>query len=220
VVVYALSDPGFLTGLDGLPGDDPEALDGVAFPVLSTPEGGPLAATRFVLNPRMLGEPGPDRDRLIRHELTHVAIGERDDGAPVWLSEGLAEYVSVQPLDPADRHIAGAAIAAAESGVRDLPADDTFNDGSSEANYGLSWWACEYVARSYGASLLWTLLDLLDQPDSTEDEQDAVLQEMLGIGRHELARRAARLLVVTFDPGSLAPPEPVETPASPESSDG
>ena len=54
--------------------------------------GGPVAATRFVLNPRDARPAGaPERDRLVRHELTHVAVGEHDDRAPVWLSEGIAE---------------------------------------------------------------------------------------------------------------------------------
>ena len=103
VVVYALSTTSFLARLPGLPGDDPSALDGVAFPVFATPNGGDLVATRFVLHPRMLDERGRARDRLVRHELTHVAIGEDDDDAPVWLSEGLAEYVAVQPRPPEKR---------------------------------------------------------------------------------------------------------------------
>jgi hypothetical protein len=97
VVVYALSTTAFLSTLPGLPGGDPTDVDAVAFPVLATPDddGGEIVGTRFVLHPRLLDEAGRDRDRLVRHELTHAALGEADDLAPVWLSEGLAEYVSV-----------------------------------------------------------------------------------------------------------------------------
>jgi hypothetical protein len=206
VVVYALSDDTFLSSLDDLPGEDPDSVDGVAFPVAATPDGGALAATRFVLNPRMLDDPGADRDRLIRHELTHVALGTRDDHAPVWLAEGIAEYVSVQVLAPSEQRVGGMALAAAERGVSDLPDDASFNDADSAAHYGLAWWACEYVARSYGRQALWDLLDREDQAGPTEAEQDQVLTSALGIDRHTLARRAARLMVVTFAPEPPAPP--------------
>ena len=46
----------------GCPGEDPSALDGVAFPVFAAPDGeggAELVATRFVLHPRMLDEAGP-----------------------------------------------------------------------------------------------------------------------------------------------------------------
>ena len=38
VVVYALSDPTFLAGLEDVPGDDPLDLDAVAFPVPAGPD--------------------------------------------------------------------------------------------------------------------------------------------------------------------------------------
>ncbi|HEU4812094.1 MAG TPA: hypothetical protein VFT00_08115 [Nocardioides sp.] len=214
VVVYALSDTAFLGAVDDLPGDDPDTIDGVAFPVPSKPGGHRMAATRFALNPRMLDHPGAERDRLVRHEITHVAVGERDDEVPVWLSEGLAEWVSVRPLAPQDRLIAEDAVAAAEIGVPGLPADDTFNDADSSAHYALAWWACEYVASTFGESTLWTLLEAMGEPEADPDE---VLLDQLGIDADELARKAARLIIVTFDPESL--PSPSESPSrSPSSS--
>lgn len=212
VVVYALSDDAFLSSLHGLPGGDPTTLDGVAFPVATTPDSTTVAATRFVLSPGMLARPGPERDRLVRHELTHVAVGEHDDRAPVWLSEGLAEYVSVRPLAPEDRLVPKTAVAEAEAGVSGLPADDTFNDGDSGAHYALSWWACEYVADSFGEPTLWRLLDDMHVRGADPEE---VLRSDLGIGEHELARQAAKLLVLTFDPEFLVPSgSPSETPTA------
>ena len=205
VVVYALSTSGFLTSIDDLPGDDPEKLDGVAFPVRSRP-GGPVASTRFVLHPRMLDHAGPERDRLVRHELTHVAVGTRDDLAPVWLSEGLAEYVSVRQLAPQDRLIPGAALEAARRGV-DLMADDaSFNGRNAATNYAIAWWACEYLADTAGPAAVWTLLDTFDRPDVDAQRQ---LRRMFGVGSKGLARRASRLIVATFDP---PPPEPKPEP--------
>ena len=200
VVVYALSDTADFEEINDLPGGDPEKLDGVAFPVQAGPRSARVAATRFVLHPRMLNEPGLARQRLIRHELTHVAVGARDDKVPIWLSEGLAEWVSVQPIPMAQRVISEGAVEAARAGPRDLPADDTFNGPHSGANYGLAWWACDWIATTYSPAMLWTLLDTMAAGDgTTQVEQDGVLQQLLGIDSHELARHAEQRILTTFD---------------------
>lgn len=202
VVVYALSDSDFLATLDDLPGGDPEHVDGVAFPVVTGEDGTPVT-TRFALHPSMLERPGPERDRLVRHELAHVALGARDDHAPAWLAEGIAEWVSVQPLPPEARRLPEEALSAAEAGVRRLPADETFNDADSAAHYGLSWWACEYLVASYGTESLWRLLDELDDPDDPETGQSEVLEGLFGISGPQLARRAAVMMINEYDPDFL-----------------
>ena len=224
VVVYALSDARFLAGVEGLPGDDPLAIDAVTFPVYARPGTGKVASTRFVLNPRMLATPGPSRQRLVRHELTHVALGERQDGVPTWFSEGLSEYVSVQALAPDARAISGAALEAAERGLTDLPSDDGFNGPASQANYGIAWWACEYLATSYDESMLWVLLDAMTGSEGA----DGALQRVLGIDEKKLARKAGRLMLDTYRPEPpKKEPEPSESPgdepsdeASEDPSDG
>lgn len=195
VVVYALSDDAVLARVDDLPGADPASLDGVAFAVTASPAGGPVASTRIVLNPRMVGRDGPERDRLVRHELTHVAVGSHDDRAPVWLGEGLAEWVSVRPLAPQDRLVAPGAVAAAERGLVDLPANDAFNDADAGVHYATAWWACEYLAATFGAPVLWSLLDAMDAPGA---DPDRVLHDVVGLGSRALARKAGRLIVATF----------------------
>lgn len=191
VVVYALSDPEFLLGLEGVPGDDPADLDALAFPVGES--------TRVALNPRMLDQAGRERDRLVRHELTHVAVGTRDDAVPVWLSEGLAEYVAVRPLAPEDRRIPEVAVRAAQAGVADLPDDTSFNGEGSDAHYGLAWWAIEYVADAYGEDVPWLLLDSMAEPGA---EPDAVLRDQFGTSTEDLAGQAARLILALYDPGA------------------
>jgi hypothetical protein len=187
VVVYALSDQTFMAGLEDVPGDDPEALDAVSFPV---GEG-----TRFVLSPRVLTASDAERDRLVRHELTHVAVGTADDRAPVWLSEGIAEWVSVQPLPPEDRRLPDAALAAAEERVPDLPDDDSFNDADSQAHYGLAWWVVEYVADSYGEEAPWRLLEALGAPGADADE---VLRDDWGTSTAELTAQAETMIRATY----------------------
>ena len=196
VVVYAMSDDTFLGSLEGLPGHDPTRLDAIAVPVLSSPESGVVAGTRIVLNPGMLDRPGPQRDRLIRHELTHVVVGSRDDLAPVWLGEGLAEYVSVRPMAPQDRQIPQSAVRAAEDGFSEMPVDEEFNNELSSEHYALSWWACEYLADSYGEAALWSLLDALGEGA----DQDQVLEKSFGIDSTQLASRAGRLLLASYRP--------------------
>ncbi|MDQ4052996.1 MAG: basic secretory family protein, partial [Actinomycetota bacterium] len=215
VVVYALSDTEFLSSIEDPPGGHPERLDGVAFPVEVSPTSDETAATRFVLHPRMLDRARAERDRLVRHELTHVAMGEHDDHAPVWLSEGLAEYVSVRPLAPQDRMIADTAIAAAKAGeITELPDDGTFNGADSAVHYSVAWWACEYLAGTFGQASLWTILDGFETTDaeSGPDGDDTRLEDMTGINSRTLARKAAKLMIATFDPGYDPTPQPTTEP--------
>ncbi|MBD8869600.1 hypothetical protein [Nocardioides donggukensis] len=199
VVLYALSDIRVLAELDNLPGGDPDRLDGVTFPVRGGPDGDRLAGTRFMLHPRMVDRNDDVRDRLIRHELTHVALGSRDDRVPTWLSEGLAEYVSVRPVPEFERRISRDAVAAARAGVVRLPAGSSFNGPKSGANYGIAWYACEHVADAYGEPALWRLLDAMRAGSGTrESDQGAVLREVIGVRGTDLAGAAGAKILATF----------------------
>ena len=139
VVVYAFSDTGFLASLEQLPGGDPDLVDGVAFPVPvddDDPAAG-AAGVRIVLHPRMLTRTDEARDRLVRHELTHVALGPRDDHVPAWLSEGLAEWVSVAPMAPEDRARRPVELSVLERTLLDAGASSGYRvDGLREAVAG------------------------------------------------------------------------------------
>lgn len=218
VVVYAFSDTAFLASLEQLPGGDPDQVDGVAFPVPldDTDPAAGAAGVRIVLHPRMLTRTDDARDRLVRHELTHVALGPRDDHFPAWLSEGLAEWVSVAPMAPEDRALSTESLEAARAGLAagdlDLPPSDGFNGASSGAHYGLSWWACEVLATTYGEGVLWDLVDRLDAEAAEGDgasgtslaeidaRGDDALRRLTGLTSAELARRAAKLVVTTYGP--------------------
>lgn len=200
VVVYALARPTFLSSMAGVPGGDPMAIDGLTFPVMSRPGQLRVAATRFVLNPRLLSADPDARDRLIRHELVHVALGSRDDRIPTWLSEGLAEYLSVKTLPPAERVISGDALDAARAGLTRLPDTATFNEVDSRANYGVAWWVCEAIAEAYGEGMLWTLVDQL----AGAVDPDAELELLLGVSGRRLARDAGELMLATY----VGEPEP------------
>lgn len=198
VVVYALSDTAVLAGLADVPGGDTELLDGVSVPVRAEVDGGPVASTRVVLHPRTVADGGAGRDRLLRHELVHVALGARDDALPTWLAEGLAEWVSVQPLAPADRTIARAAVEAARDGLDGLPEDQVFNGPGSAVNYGTAWFAVDHLATTYGAAALWELVEVLRVRGSDPATVDAVLTERLGLTSADLASAAGTRIVTTF----------------------
>jgi len=195
VVVYALSGTTFLRTLTNVPGGDPLAVDALTFPVLGGAGGRSVAATRVLLSPRLLSEDGPARDRLIRHELVHVALGPHDDRIPVWLSEGLAEYLSVRDVPPAERSISGEALEAARAGLTELPADATFNGPHSSRNYGVAWWVCEAIVEQYGEQVLWSLVDAL----GTSDDPGRDLERLLDTREGDLVRRAGDLMLATYE---------------------
>ena len=196
VVVYVLSDPAFLDSLDGLPVSDPERVGGATLPVPRDADegGGAVASYRIVLNPSVLDQDEAVLDRLVRHELTHVAVGEHARGVPLWFSEGLAEYVSVRPIAPADRRLQTDALNLAASGVSDLPSDEEFAGENAEGWYAVSWWVCEYIAATFGEDALWVLLDgLADGAD-----QQAVISDQLGISTSDLVEGGVDLMRATY----------------------
>lgn len=209
VVLYALSDPGYLDAFDNLPGGDPQHLDGVAFEVLggNPPE---RASTRIALSPVVLALRARDRDRLLRHELTHVALAGLDRDAPLWVSEGVAEWVSVQALAPEDRQVSEDGLdAAAAPGVR-MPASRSFNDEDAAAHYALAWWVMEYLVDLYGDQAPFALLDAFRaQPDVAER---ALVRQLVPFTVDQLARRAARLMLDTYRPEET--PSPDVTPST------
>ena len=74
----------------------------------STVTGTRAGGDRVVINPSTFGDLQPDGRRVvITHELTHVAIrSSTTRAAPLWLSEGMADYVGYLGLDcpaPASR---------------------------------------------------------------------------------------------------------------------
>ncbi len=197
IVVYALSDTRFLESLDELTGD-PTAVDGVTVSLPVSAHNSLIVATRVVLSPQAVLEGGETRlGRLVRHELTHVAVGVHDDRAPLWLSEGVAEWVSVRALAPEDRTIDPAAVAAAKAGELDrLPAEAEFKGSDPDVAYALAWWVCEWISATYGEQGVWTVLDGLSRPDVDPATETA---RLLRVSRSQLARRGAALLLRTYD---------------------
>ncbi|RNL64852.1 hypothetical protein EFK50_02360 [Nocardioides marmoriginsengisoli] len=197
VVVYVFGRKAVLNSFEGVPGGNINHLGAMTFPmyaVLGQPE---VAGIRFTLLPSSVRAGQPFLDRITRHELTHVAVGDRDDGAPIWFAEGLAEYLGARSIEKDKRRIATVAVERARRDDEQLPSSQTFNGPDQAWNYALSWMACDYIAATQGEARLWELMDALHNGGEgvTDEEQDPVLQRVLGFDSAQLARRAERRIL-------------------------
>jgi hypothetical protein len=197
VVVYAFSSKAVLNSFEGVPGGNIKHLGAMTFPMYSVLGQAKVAGVRFTLLPSSVRAGQPFLDRIVRHELTHVAVGERDDGAPVWFAEGLAEYMGARTVPIGERRIATVAVKRARKGVTRLPTSAAFNGPDQAWNYALAWMACDYIVAAQGEARLWQLMDALhDGGEGTLDQdQDAVLERVLGMSGGELAREAAHRIL-------------------------
>jgi hypothetical protein len=192
-VVYVFSRPVVLNSFEGVPGGNIKHHGAMTFPMYAVPGQPAVAGIRFTLLPSSLNAGSAFLGRIIRHELTHVALGDRDDGAPVWFAEGIAEYMGARDIPQDERRIATVALEKARAGVRRLPASRGFNGDDQAWHYALSWMACDYIAATQGEDRLWLLMDALHNggKGTSDQDQDAVLQTVIGLDSEQLARRAA-----------------------------
>jgi len=194
VVVYNIQNAGVLGSFTDVPGGSLDHLGALTFPTYAGAEGhSQVASTRMLLLPSSIRAGQPFLGRITRHELSHVAIGPRDDGAPAWVSEGVAEYLGAREIPVRSRIIPTAALGRAGTDVRGMPVSRTFNNNDQEWHYALSWMACDYIAATYGESRIWELVDAMHNggEGTSDQDQDRVLEQVLGYDSHELARRAA-----------------------------
>jgi hypothetical protein len=194
VVVYNIQNAGVLGSFTDVPGGSLDHLGALTFPTYAGAEGASqVASTRMLLLPSSISAGQPFLGRITRHELSHVAIGPRDDGAPAWVSEGVAEYLGARELPLRSRIIPTSAIGRSAADVGGMPVSRTFNDSDQEWHYALSWMACDYIASTDGESRIWELVDAMHNggEGTSDQDQDRVLEQVLGYDSHELAIRAA-----------------------------
>jgi hypothetical protein len=193
MVVYSVQSSRVLESFTDVPGGSLDHLGALTFPTYSKNEPSQVASTRMLVMPGSVAAGQPFLGRITRHELSHAAIGVRDDGAPAWVSEGIAEYLGAREIPQRDRIIPTSALGRAQTEDHGMPATGTFNNTDQEWHYALSWMACDYIADTFGETRLWELVDAMHNGgDGTEDaQQDRVLEQVLGFDAVELARRAA-----------------------------
>jgi hypothetical protein len=198
-VVYAFRDPAVLAAYSRVPGGSVDHLGALSFPVRT---GSRVVGERVALLPTALDADATGLARVVRHELTHVALGVRDDDVPLWLTEGLAEYVAAAPIPPARQRIATLAVDRARDGFDGLPDTASFHDAEQDLHYSEAWMACDYLADAQGPGILWDLLDAMQQAGVGRDGrgQDAVLRVVTGLDGQALADKAARRTLRLFGP--------------------
>lgn len=107
------------------------------FPVFATDPSGTtrqgLAGWRVKINPALVQDLIGD-EHVMRHELSHFVL--RGTPLPLWLSEGLAEYVGWHPLGVAELEVSDAVYDDLRTGVSqtELPSSATFST-FPEVNY-------------------------------------------------------------------------------------
>ena len=148
VVVYSVRNPRVLASFTDVPGGNLEHLGALTFPTYAESGGPQVASTRMLVLPSSVDAGQPFLGRITRHELSHIAVGVRDDGAPAWVSEGLAEYLGAREIPLRDRIIATSALDRARAEVTAMPVSKEFNNTDQEWHYALSWMACDYIAAS------------------------------------------------------------------------
>ena len=177
VTLYDITD---LDALDAMSLMEVEGTGGVAFPVPARPGRRTLAAYRMVLNPATTAT-DDGRTFILRHELTHVALGDRDDRSPGWLVEGAAEYMSVRSYDVAVRRVAWArALADVDSPALRLGRD--FYQVDPAGSYATAGLVCDYLASVRGEAAIWELMAAFDRRRAvSEGDVDRVLEREIGV---------------------------------------
>lgn len=163
----------------------PSSYDGIA--AVTTGEAGEhtdAPADRIVVNPEAYGElSGEGQQIVVTHETVHVA-SRTDTGraTPLWLSEGLADWVAYKATDRSPEQAAAELVRAAESGdlPRKLPTDRDFRFGrEAEAlgrAYESGWLACRLIADEWGAG---KLLAFYLRVGSSQKRQEAAVEEAM-----------------------------------------
>ncbi len=198
-VVYAFRDAGVVASYAQVPGGNVDHLGALTFPVRS---GTRVVGQRIALLPTALDADTTALGRVVRHELTHVALGTRDDALPLWLAEGIAEYVAATSIPPSRQRIATLAVDRARDGSYRLPGSTSFHDAEQGLHYSEAWMACDYLAHAQGPAVLWELLDAMRQARVGREGrgQDAVLRSVTGLDARALAGKAGRRTLRLFGP--------------------
>ena len=211
--VYALSDPTFLERARQPARGDPDALDAVAFPVPAGP--GDARGRRHpgrAQPPDARPPRARPRDRLVRHELTHVAVGR-----PRRPRAGVAQRgpgrvgLGAGPGARGPQGLARRAAPRPSAASPTMPDDATSTTTTPRSTTRIAWWACEYLAADLrrqravaGARRSFTAPGLDDARRGRGAGAD--------LGRHARTGAAAKLMIATYDPGVRPATRPTATP--------
>jgi hypothetical protein len=115
-------------------------------------------AIRVVVNPKAAQLTSSSLQSVLEHEIVHAATRSPDSAAPMWVEEGLAEWVSMrahsgQRSGGTDELLLRVR---SEGPPRAFPADGRFEAGASnlELAYAEAWLACRFIADRYSEARL------------------------------------------------------------------
>jgi len=193
LVVEAAPAPSDFRAASGL---GPEAVEQIAA-VTATTDGttGADVPVHVFVNPAVYTPLGPRGQQIVlSHEAAHVALGAVRTKAPLWLSEGVADYVALvdSPL-PVSVLAAQILRRVRDEGVpRTLPGPAEFEAGDDAlgAWYEAAWLATRLVAEEHGEQ---RLLDLYRRADRT-GSMDTAFREVLGTSQRAFERSWQRYL--------------------------
>jgi hypothetical protein len=115
-------------------------------------------AIRIVVNPEAAHLTSTALQSVLEHEMVHVATRSPDSAAPMWIEEGLAEWVSMRAHS--DQRSGGTdellLRVRSEGAPRTFPPDRRFEVGAGnlELAYAEAWLACRFIADRYSEARL------------------------------------------------------------------
>ncbi|WP_457252929.1 hypothetical protein [Pedococcus sp. P5_B7] len=122
--------------------------------------GGRAGADRVVVNPGAFATlERRGQQVVVTHEATHVAIrATTDRPVPLWLSEGMADYVGYRDVGATRRQVAAALLAKVRAGhgPKALPAAGDFDPSRTTIapSYNAAWLAVNRIVDRYGRKAL------------------------------------------------------------------
>lgn len=188
-VVVATARPGEFRTLTRSAGTDVAAAAAATVYSRVDTDDGVAVGQRVVLTPGAARLSNAALGVVLRHELTHVAARvDTAAGAPLWITEGVPEYVGRNGTYTRFADAAPDLAAAVDVGdlPADLPADRDFavdSDGARRA-YQSAWSVAAYVADRYGEDRLRELYIGVAATDDTAQQDEAIV-DVLGVSRTE-----------------------------------
>ena len=180
--------------LESALGRGAESLEDIAAVTSMEAAPGHPGANRIWLNtPTMQGLSSVGREIVVRHEVVHVATDSGStDATPLWLEEGLAEYIGYQDTGVTRRVAVGGAIDAVRDGrtFTQLPSDDDFSGSDLSVAYESALVACDELVGDGGIARLVKIYRLTAQGSGSSDENvSAAIHQVYGINLDEFVLR-------------------------------
>ncbi|ALG85172.1 peptidase MA family metallohydrolase [Gordonia phthalatica] len=187
VGMISTSTPDQFAGLTKTaPGDTSAAAAATVFTMIDK-QNKQVIGQRIVLTPAARSLSAPALAVVVRHELVHVAARlVTADGAPLWLTEGVPEYVGRKGTyrDFVDAAPELAAAVAAKDVPKALPSDGSFSVSSDAARiaYQSAWSFAAFVGEKFGDEKLKDMYLKVAKGGDTAT-QDAAIKDALGVDK-------------------------------------